>query len=86
LKGCLKDILLSNYIIGNLNGKVGKVPKNGVMGAFGVPDENVNGRRIKDTCNARDLYVTNCFLKHKDVHNYAWYRVNNDIIQRILID
>jgi len=59
-------------VIEDLNRKVGTDPENGVMG---MPGENDNGRRMKDMCNKRGLYVTN-FVKHKNMHKYKGYRVN----------
>jgi len=42
-----------------LNTKVGTGLENDVMGIFGVPGENDNGRRMKDMCKEKHLCMTN---------------------------
>ena len=43
----------------------------GITGAFGVPEENYNGRRVVEFCKESGLCVGNTYLKHRSVHEYA---------------
>ena len=44
-------------ILGYLNGWVGDRVRTGITGAFGVPGENKNGRRMVEFCAERGLCV-----------------------------
>ena len=43
------------YILGYLNGWIGDRTRAGITGAFGVPGENDNGRRVVEFCEERGL-------------------------------
>ena len=43
-------------ILGNLDGQIGDRKKASVTGAFGVPGENYNGRRLVEFCAEMGLY------------------------------
>lgn len=58
--------------MGDMNGKVSTDLINDVMGVFGMPGMNNNGRRLIDICNERGLCLCNSHFKHKDVHKYTW--------------
>ena len=42
-------------------GDLGRWIRDGITGAFGVPGENDNGRRVVEFCKERGLYVGNTF-------------------------
>ena len=44
---------------------------NGWIGAFGVPGENDNGRRVVEFCEERGLCVGNTYFKTRSVHKYT---------------
>lgn len=69
---CIQNDVIENlpksygvFVRGNLNGKVGTSMLNDVMGTFGIPRINNNGRRLTEMCNGRKLCVCNLFYKHK---------------------
>ena len=43
----------------------------GLTGAFGVPGENDNGRRVMEFCAERGLCVGNTYFEHRSLHNYT---------------
>ena len=43
----------------------------GITGAFGVPGENDNGRRVVEFCAKRGLCVSNTYFKHRSLHKYT---------------
>ena len=43
------------YILGDLNGWIGDRTRTGITGAFGVPGENDNGRRVVEFCEEKGL-------------------------------
>ena len=57
-------------MLGNLNGCVGDQVMVNITGAFGVPGENDNGRRVVNFCTENGLFVSNKYLKHKSLHKY----------------
>ena len=48
-------------ILGDLNGWIEDRKRAGITGAFGVPGENDNGRRVVEFCEERRLCVGNIF-------------------------
>ena len=40
-------------LLGDLNGCIGDMTRAGITGAFGVPEENNNGRRVVEFCKER---------------------------------
>ena len=54
-------------ILGDLKGWIGDRTRAGITGAFGVPGENDNGRRVVEFCEERGLCVGNTYFKHKCV-------------------
>ena len=42
-----------------------------ITGAFVVPGENDNGRRIVDFCSERGLCVGNTYFKNRSLHKYT---------------
>lgn len=59
-------------VVGDLNGKVGECVRDGITGAFGVPEMNENGERVVDFCAERELSVANTYFQHKNIHKYTW--------------
>ena len=57
-------------IMGDLNGYKGDRTKAGITGAFGVPRETDNGRRVVEICAERVLCVGNTYFKPKSLHKY----------------
>ena len=58
-------------ILGDLNGWTGARTRSGITGAFGVPGENYNGRRVVEFCAGRGLYVSNTYFNHSSLHKYT---------------
>ena len=58
------------YVLGDLNGWIGDRVRADITGAFGVPGENENGRRVVEFCAERGLCVDNTYFKHKNSHKY----------------
>ena len=50
------------YIMGDLNEWIGDRTRAGITGAFGVPGENENGRRMVEFCAERGLCVTHILV------------------------
>ena len=46
-------------MLGDLNGWIGDRVRASITGAFGVPRENANGRRVIEFCAERKLCVSN---------------------------
>ena len=42
-----------------------------ITGAFGVPEENDNGRRGVEFCAERGLCVGNTYFKQRSLHKYT---------------
>ena len=51
-------------VLEDLNGWVGGRVKVSMSGAFRVPGENDNGRRVVDFCAERELYVGKTYFEH----------------------
>ena len=45
--------------------------REGITGAFGVPGENYNGRRVVEFCAESGLCVGNTYFRHKGLHKYT---------------
>ena len=58
-------------ILLDLNGWIGDKTSAGITGAFGVPGENDNGRRVVEFCAERGLCVDNTYFKHRRLHKYT---------------
>ena len=61
-------------ILRDLNGWIGERTRAGITGAFGVPGENDNGRRVVGFCEERGLCglcVGNTYFKHRCLHKYT---------------
>ena len=58
-------------ILGDLNEGIGDRTRAGITGAFGVPGENDNGRRVVEFCEERGLCVGNTYFEHRNVHKYT---------------
>ena len=58
-------------ILRDLNGWIGdRTRANITTGAFGVPGENVNGRRVVEFSAERGLCVGNTYFKDRSLHTY----------------
>ena len=58
-------------ILGDLNGWIGDRKRAGIIGAFGVPGESDNGRRLVELCEERGLCVGNTYFNHIRVYKYT---------------
>ena len=58
-------------MLGDLNRWIRDRVRGNITGAFGVPGENDNGRRMDEFCAERGLYVGNTYFKHKSLHKYT---------------
>ena len=45
--------------------------RTGIIGAFGVPGENDNERRVVELCAKRGLCVDNTYFEYKSLHKYT---------------
>ena len=57
--------------LGDLNGWIGDRTRAGITGAFGVPGENDNGKRVVEFCAERGPCVGNTYFKHRGLHKYT---------------
>jgi len=74
------------YILGDLNGRVGRRDENyrDPIGRYGEQHRNNNGKRIIKYCIEQDLIITNTYFKHKDIHKYT--REQASKIEKSIID
>ena len=71
-------------ILGDLNGDRTIA---GITGAFRVPGENDNGKRVVKFCAERGLYVGNTYFEHKSLHKYKrMARVQDGVEVKRIID
>ena len=54
-----------------INGWIGERPRVSITGAFGVPRENNNGRRVVEFCVERGLCVGNTYFEHRSLYKYT---------------
>ena len=55
------------FILGDLNGWIRDRTRAGITGAFEVPGENDNGRRVVEFCAERGLFAGNTYFKHRSL-------------------
>lgn len=67
-----------------MNGKVRCMTEDGIVGKFGVEGINDNWRRLLNIC--RYMHKGNMNFKHKLVHKYTWYKIDEDTSVRSVID
>ena len=53
------------WTLGDLNRWMGDRTRARIVGAFGVPGENDNGRRVVEFCAERGPYAGNTYFKHR---------------------
>ena len=71
-------------ILGHLNGWIGD---SGITGAFGVPRDNDNGRRVGEFCEERGLCEGNTYFKRRSLHKYTRVsRVRDGVDFKSMID
>ena len=58
-------------VLGYLNGWIGDRVRAGITGAYGVPGENKNGRRVVEFCAEMGLCVGNTYFEHNNFHKYT---------------
>ena len=58
-------------ILGDLNGWIEDRMRASITGAFRVPGENDNGRRVVEFCAERGLCVGNTYFKHRNLLKYT---------------
>ena len=56
---------------GRSNGWIGDRIRDGITGAFGVPRENDNGRRVVELRAEMGLCVGKTYFKHRSLHKYT---------------
>ena len=59
------------WILGDLTGWRGDRTRAGITGAFGVPEEKDNGRRVVEFCAERGLCVGNTYFEYRSLHKYT---------------
>ena len=60
---------------------VGDRTRAGITGAFGVPGENDNGRRVVEFYEEMGLCVDNTYFKHRSVHKYTRVAKGRDSVE-----
>ena len=55
----------------DLNGWIGDRTRTGITVGFGVPGENINGRRVVEFWEEKGLCVSNTYFKHRSMHKYT---------------
>ena len=55
--------------------------RSGITGAFGVPGENDEGRRVVEFCEESGLCVGNAYFKYISVHKYAKVAKGRDDVE-----
>ena len=74
-------------VLGDLNRWIEDRVRASIIGAFGVPGENENGRRIVEFCAAKGLCVGNTCFEHKNLHkNTRVARGQNGVKVKSMID
>ena len=63
-----KEIIM----LGDFNGRIGKMNGSLVVGKYGEETVNDNGRRLIDLCESTSLKILNGFFPHKRIHQYTW--------------
>ena len=58
-------------MLGDLNGWIGDRVRASITGAFGVPGENDNERRVVEFYAERGMCVGNIYFKQKSLHEYT---------------
>lgn len=71
-------------ILGDFNSRVGVDKNSSVVGSYGEPEINNNGRRLTELCKYLNLKIQNTFFNHEDKHKYTWYHPRQS--RRTLID
>ena len=61
-------------ILGDLNARIGSnhTAWTGIIGQYGIGQENSNGRLLLSLCSQHSLSVTNTFFKLKDAYKTTW--------------
>ena len=57
-----------------MNARVGDNKVEGVVGKFGLPGSNENGRKLTELYTGKKLSVGNTFLGGTDTHHLTWVR------------
>ena len=55
----------------DLNGWIGDRARATITGAFRVPGENDNSRRVVEFCAERGMCIGNKYLEHRSLHKYT---------------
>ena len=66
-------------IMGDLNGHIGSNRIDGVIGEFGIGEQNMEGEMLIDFCVRNNLAIMNTYFQHRDSHKYTWYRYNSNL-------
>ena len=73
-------------ILGDLDGWIGDKIRTGITGAFGVPGENDNHRRVVELCAERGLCISNVYFKHGSLHKYSKVAGQDGVEVKSMID
>ena len=58
-----------------------------ITGAFGVPGENDNGKRVLEFCAERGMCVDNIYFEHSSLHMYSGVARGQEGVEiKIMID
>ena len=73
-------------VMGDMNGWVGDVECEGIIGKHGVPGVNDNGERVVDFCAEKEFCIGNTYFEHKNIHKYTRIGKARDREVRSMID
>ena len=68
----LWKLLISIFIIGDWNAKVGSQETPGVTGKFGLGIRNEAGQRLIEFCQENELVITNTLFQQHKRRLYTW--------------
>ncbi|CAL4067741.1 unnamed protein product [Meganyctiphanes norvegica] len=75
------DLCISSFdrdvkiiILGDMNAKVGNVPKDGLVGKYGVQGVDKNGEYLVEFCSKNGLFLANTFFRRNINMDFTWER------------
>ena len=81
------DSIGNEYRLCILNGWIGDRTRACIIGAFGVPGENDNGRKVVKFYAERGMCMGNLHFKHRSLHKYTTVaRVQDGVDIKSMID
>ena len=75
-----KDVL---FIIGDWNVKVGSQEITGIIGKFGLGEQNEAGQRLTEFCQENALVIANTLFQQHEGQHYTWTSPNDQYQNQI---